>query len=148
MTLDEFTQIHCRYKEEKPKLFSVVRPDRPATPEQLELVEGKLGMRLPDRYRDFLAVFGGGSFGFVSIFSADPGGDSYLPHKVKDAAQYLPCALLPFSDDFAGGYYVFRISNGQPCERVSYWNCDGGIVDTEFGDVLDFIARYAYEPAW
>lgn len=147
MNLDEFTRLHDRYKEEQPRLFSTLMPDRPATPEQLDLVEGALRLKLPKRYREFLALFGGGYCGFVTVFSADPASDFYLPRKVREAAQYLPDELLPFSDDSAGGYYAFRVSNGQPRDRVSYWNYDGGIVETEFNDMLDFIARYAYEPA-
>ncbi len=147
MTLDDFKQIHNLYKKEKPKLFLLVSPDQEATARQLERVEGELRVRLPARLREFLTEFGGGHFGFANVFSADPEGEFYLPAKNDDAAAYLPPGLLAFSDDYAGGYYVFKVIDGQAGESVFYWNVDGGLAETEFDDVLEFVARYAYEPA-
>lgn len=147
MTLNEFKQIHDRYKKEKPKLFLLVSPDQEATAHQLERVEAELQVRLPGRLREFLTEFGGGNFGFANIFSADPDGEYYLPARNVDAAEYLPPDLLAFSDDFAGGHYVFKVIDGQAGESVLYWNTDGGLAETEFDDVLEFVARYAYEPA-
>ena len=81
------------------------------------------------------------------VFSASPTSEWYLPTRQRRASAYLPPGRLAFSDDFAGGYYVFRVVDGQAQERVWYWNDDGGETPTEFADVLEFIARYAYEPA-
>ncbi|WP_338081271.1 SMI1/KNR4 family protein [Allochromatium vinosum] len=89
----------------------------------------------------------GGGFGFSNVFSADPDGEFYLPEKNKEAAKYLPSGLLAFSDDFAGGYYVLSVTDGRAEDPVLYWNSDGGLIETEFDDVLEFVVRYAYEPA-
>ena len=147
MTLNELKKIHDLYKKEKPRLFLLVSPDQAATAQQLETVEGELGMRLPAKLREFLMEFGGGIFGFTNVFSADPNSEFYLPARSSEAAKYLPPDLLAFSDDFAGGYYLFKVTAGQAGESVFYWNADGGITETEFDDVLEFVARYAYEPA-
>ena len=117
MTLEEFRQIHKRYQREKPKLFLLATPDRTATEAQLEEIEGELGVKLPAQLREFSTDFGGGTFGFANVFSADPGGEFYLPEKQKEAAEYLPPGLLAFSDDFAGGYYVLRVTDGRAAPR-------------------------------
>nr|WP_200157350.1 SMI1/KNR4 family protein [Allochromatium vinosum] len=70
-----------------------------------------------------------------------------MPEKNKEAAKYLPSGLLAFSDDFAGGYYVLSVTDGRAEDPVLYWNSDGGLIETEFDDVLEFVVRYAYEPA-
>jgi hypothetical protein len=147
MTLEEFRQIHNRYRQEKPKLFLLASPDRRATEAQLQKVESELGVKLSAQLREFLTDFGGGTFGFANVFSVDSDGEFYLPEKNKEAAEYLPPGLLAFSDDFAGGYYVLRVTDGRADAPVFYWNSDGGLVETEFDDVFQFVARYAYEPA-
>ena len=147
MTLEDFRKTHQRYQREKPKLFLLVEPDSVATSEQLGEVEREIEVKLPSKYRAFLSEFGGGTFGFTNVFSVDPGGDYYLPNRREEASSYLPKGLLPFSDDFAGGLYVFKVEDGEAQKSIYYWNSDGGLVATEFADILDFIARHAYEPA-
>ena len=147
MTLDEFKEIHNRCRIAKPKPFLLASPDQSATAQQLEKVEGELGVKLPGRLREFLTDFGGGAFGFVNVFSADPDGEFYLPARNDEAAEYLPSDLLAFSDDFAGGYYVLKVVDRRAKDSVFYWNTDGGLTETEFDDVFEFVARYAYEPA-
>lgn len=147
MTIEELRRLDARYRQEKPKLFQLSTPDPAASEEQLAEVERAIGVRLPQTYRLFLREFGGGSFGLTNIFSADPKSEWYLPLKQGQAARYLPEGLLAFSDDFAGGNYVLKVMNGQAQDAVSYWNQDGGESPTEFKDVIEFVARYAYEPA-
>lgn len=147
MTVEELRRLDARYRQEKPKLFQLSTPDQPASERLLAEVERAICVRLPPTYRAFLREFGGGSFGLVTIFSADPDSEWYLPVKQREASRYLPEGLLAFSDDFAGGNYVFKVLNGQAQEAVFYWNQDGGVSPTEFKDVLEFVARYAYEPA-
>lgn len=147
MTLEYFRELHLNYKKEKPKLFLLVEPDPPATDEQISIVERELRLKLSSSYRAFLREFGGGVFGFTNVFSVNPKGEYYLPRQKEEASSYLSKDLLPFSDDFAGGLYVFKIDEDNVLEPVYYWNSDGGLVETVFTDVFEFVARYAYEPA-
>ncbi len=132
MTIEEFSQIHQRYQMEKPKLFQLVHPDRPATYGQLAVVEREVGVRLPPRYREFLRAYGGGGFGLTNVFSADSSGEFYLPTKQAEASTLLPTRLLAISDDFSGGWYVVKVDDGDAAEPIFYWNADGGLVETEF----------------
>jgi antitoxin YobK len=147
MTLEELRRLDASYRQKKPRFFELSTPDPPASEQQLEAVERALGVQLPQRYRQFLCEFGGGTFGLATIFSADPDSEWYLPRQQSEASRYLPEGLVAFSDDFAGGNYAFRIANGRAQEPVVYWNQDGGEMATEFSDVIEFVARYAYEPA-
>jgi hypothetical protein len=147
MILNDFRKAHQRYQIEKPKLFLLAEPDPPATAEQLSSVEREIGVKLPSEYRGFLSEFGGGTFGFTNIFSLNPDSEYYLPSRREEASSYLPSDLLPFSDDFSGGLYVFKVKDREAQKSVYYWNSDGGLVETKFADVFEFVARYAYEPA-
>jgi hypothetical protein len=147
MIIEDLKQIDRRYRQEKPGLFEATTPDRPASEQELEDVERSIGVRLPSSYRAFLREFGGGEFGFIVIFSADPDSEWYLPNKQRKASRYLPEGFLAFSDDFAGGNYVFKVVEGEAQEAIFYWNTDGGEAPTEFKDTVEFVARYAYEPA-
>lgn len=147
MTIEDLRNIHEHYKVAKPKLFMLSSPDRCATQEDIANVETQIGVSLPLSYRNVLNEFGGGLLGFVNIFSADAHSDYYLPAKLIEASAYLPSGLLPFSDDNAGGLYVFKIVEGKADEIIYYWNADGGLVGTKYGDIMEFIARLAYEPA-
>lgn len=148
MNIEEFRQIDARYRAERPKLFRLSRPDRPATATEIEEVEKRLGAQLPDKFKAFLMEYGGGDFALEAIYSATPESDLYLPTKVEFAHRVLPSSYVPISDDGAGGYYVLEVRDGLASERVHYFDSDSGEVEpTEFNDSLAFIARYAYEPA-
>jgi hypothetical protein len=147
MTVEEFRDVDARYRTEKPKLFRLSSSDPQASEMQLDDIEAQVGVKLPACYRAFLKEFGGGEFGLTDVFSANPESEWYLPARHADAASYLPDGLLPFSDDFAGGLYVFEIKGGEAQDRVLYWNQDGGLVPTDFLDIFEFVAKHAYEPA-
>jgi hypothetical protein len=131
----------------KPRLFQFAEPDRPASLKEIRNVERSVGTTLAKSYRQFLQEFGGGCFGLLTVFSADPTSEWYLPNRVRATRELLPKELLTISDDFAGGFYALKVQDGKAQERVYYWNMDGGATPTEFNLVIDFIARYAYEPA-
>jgi hypothetical protein len=148
MTLQELKRIDADYRVRNPGIFQALPPDPPATSQQLDDVEHILGVRLPPAYRALLCELGGGTLGFATIFSAHPDSDWYLPRQQQKAARYLPPGLVAFSDDFAGGYYVFRVVDGEARDAVLYWDHEGRAVEpTEFPDILEFVARYAYRPA-
>jgi hypothetical protein len=147
MSIEQFRELHTRMTAEKPKLFQLIAPDSPASEERVEQVEREIDVALPASYKQFLGEFGGGSFGLVNVSSADPAGEFYLPRKQEEVRSYLPSGLIPISDDFAGGLYVLKIKENHAEEPLFYWNLDGGLRPTEFANVLEFVARYAYKAA-
>jgi hypothetical protein len=70
-----------------------------------------------------------------------------MPLKIQEAKRVCAEDVVPFSDDFAGGYYVFPIKDGEVMESVCYWNTDGGLVPTPFKNVFEYVARFAYSAA-
>lgn len=145
MTIDEFRNVDANWRIKKPKLFSISTPDAPASDYQLSEVESALGFKLGYKYRAFLKEFGGGRFGLTTIFSAVLGSEWYLPNRQADCASYLPTGYLAFSDDFAGGLYVFCVEAERAGEQVFYWNTDGGVEDSEYDDIYEFVAVEAYD---
>ena len=147
MSIEEFRELHARMAKAKPKLFQLILPDPPASEAKLREVENSIGATLPGSYKQFLTEFGGGSFGLTNVCSTDSSGEYYLPRKQEEAKGYLPLGLIPVSDDRAGGLYVLKIEAGEAKEPLFYWNLDGGLQETEFANVLEFVARYAYDAA-
>jgi len=147
MTLEEFRQLDCEFRQKRPKPFLLTPPDPKAEESTLFTIENEFGFSLPICYRQFLKEFGGGNFGFINVFSAEPQSEWYLPAMQKNAREYIPDNFLAFSDDYSGGYYGFKISTDQAMEPVFYWNTDGGLVSTDYANVFNFIIRFAYEPA-
>jgi hypothetical protein len=144
MTIDEFRRIDSEKRKIRPKIFLMSEPDRVAGVTDILLVEKSIGVCLPNTYKDFLLKYGGGNFGLINVFSAVPESEFYLPRKFIQAEKYLPKNLIPFSDDFSGGNYVVLVEDGEALERVFYWNIDGGLVETGFENILEYVSRYAY----
>lgn len=142
--LVEFRQLHAQKKAEAPKLFELESPDSPANEQQIVNLERELGVQLSPNYRSFLKEYGGGSFGLTNVFSAIPESEYYSPLRNSDARHLIPQNSIAFSDDFCGGWYVLVFSNGIAEEPVFYWNADGGLRKTEFANILEFLARFAY----
>lgn len=148
MTLEEFREIDRQGRNADPGLFSLSSPDKCASTRDIEDAEKLLQVVLPGTYRSFLKGFGGGSYGLTTIYSADQNSEWYLPSKQIEASSYLPPNLLAFSDDFAGGVYVLKVADdGTANEGVFYWNQDGGLVQTDYADLFEFVAKFAYESA-
>lgn len=147
MDLESFKRLDAQRRAERPKPFLLVPPDPLATEGDLLEVERKLGTVLPASYRQFLATFGGGSYGLTNISSADPSSSFFLPLRQAEAAAYLPPGLLVASDDGAGGLYVWQVKDGKAEEPLQYWNPDGGLSLTRFENILSFLAAYAYAAA-
>ena len=144
MNLEEFRLIEKKYRTLKPKIFALFEPDPAVNSSEINKVEAVTGLNLPIGYRNFVLNFGGGSYAFVHVFSLCPSSEFYLPIKVAEARSYgLPDDVIPFFDDYSGGYYCFQKNE----ERVSYWNQLDGVNHTEYEDLFSFLARYAFEPA-
>lgn len=144
MTIDELERVHTTHLARYPRHADALRPDRRATDEMLAAVERALGARLPASYRELLRRFGGGDFIFVSLMSADPDSDNYLPRCHATWRESLDDEYVPFCDDGCGGVYAFRRDGAAVGERVYYWNTDAGVQETAWANALSFIADNAY----
>lgn len=148
MNIIEFEKVFSKYQGEKPSLFLLSRPDSPATDSQLASLEERLSCKLPTKYIDFLRQHGGGSLGLAVVYSADPASEWWLEARAAASRPLLGDDLLPFSENFAGDYYVFKVTNGHASDAVWLWDHESATVRaTRFQDALEFIAKTAFEPA-
>ncbi len=95
MNIDEFRAIDQEARLSKPKLFSLATPDALASVEALDNLQRAIGVILPISYRGFLNEFGGGNFGLVTVFSADPNSEWFLPNKYDEARRYVEKRIHP-----------------------------------------------------
>jgi hypothetical protein len=147
MTKDEFKQRLVEARQERPKVFEAAVSDAPASDRQIESLERLLGFSLEDSHREFLQKFGGGEFGFGVLFSADPESEWYVYTQLKQSGLDAS-SFVPVSDNFAGDAYGFRVERGRCKKPVVVWDHEiGGIRETDFGDVYEFMDRYALRPA-
>lgn len=117
--------------------------DPPATLQDIECVEKKLGIILPTQYKDFLQAYGGGYIGPVNIFSAYPAGDWYLP--TKKAELIHPKGFLPVTDDETGGYYGFMATNGVCGPAIFYLHPDDDPEPhKQYDSFFDYVAAVAF----
>lgn len=144
MNIDEFRQLDLVCRLNKPSLFAMSASDNVATDAQIGKVEKILNLSLPISYKEFLKNYGGGNYCLLTIYSADPQSNWYLPLQYAKASHYLPKDILPISDDFCGGHYVYTIANGIASDRLYYWNTDGGTIRTEYITLYDFIVQEGY----
>ena len=67
MTYDDFIEIVSNTKKNKPVLFGL-ESDKVASSEEISQYEETNGIILPDEYKRFVTEFGGGYFGFTTIY--------------------------------------------------------------------------------
>lgn len=137
---------------------------RPATDDQLALLERRLGGKAPPSYVEFMKTFGGVAFGpdvdrrFAYRYEEDPAparrtrriGFIKTPEKALryyeglqgDDEVNLPPHLLPFAMDASQGELLIEF--GRPTERIFYWDFDAH--DWGGGDTrLAYVADDLYE---
>jgi SMI1-KNR4 cell-wall len=122
-------------------------PDAPSSEGQIEAIERDLKFKLPDSYRGFLKEFGGGAFGLTNVFNANSDAYYYIVEQNISAKLILPNDYIAISDDHCGGWYVLQVADGVAGETIYYWNNDGGLKATGYANVLELVAKNAYDAA-
>jgi SMI1 / KNR4 family (SUKH-1) len=149
MTIQEFKKIQSLkgknlsvFDSKEVQEFTII--DKKATNEDVELFKSKFKFVLPQNYIDFCMTFGGGEFGYITIFSLDNDGDFYLGKFISN--ELLSEGLIPFSDDGSGGYYCFKLNDdGVVTENIfNIYLGDGTKEKIKVDSFFDFILKYAY----
>lgn len=123
MGFDEFEQLVCMKKTEKPFWFQ--GEGEPISSEADVLrVEKILKMKLPNEYRFFIKNYGGGYFGLTNVFVASDSDEWGVVRKKYGIG--LSDDFLVVSEDEAGGYYGFIRQGGEFSNAVYYFypDCD------------------------
>ncbi len=93
VTRSEFHERVVEAMGKRPLWFELERDD-PATELDTGEVEGVLGVRLPQQYREFLMTYGGGPFAFLTVLGSRPGTPWALVARRRDT----PVDFLPVAD--------------------------------------------------
>lgn len=144
MTFEEFQSIDKHSRLERPKIFNLSSSAPAADASKIENLQVHLKVQLPTDLKIFLQHFGGGEFGLINVFCADEENEWYMIRKIEETKKYIPSNFLPISDDYAGGFYGYRIGKNEQEDDIFYWNMDGGEITPEFSDLFTFIASTAY----
>jgi cell wall assembly regulator SMI1 len=102
---------------------------RPATDDEIELVEKKAGLRFPDDYREFLRTFGWAEMGMDTIYGLGPDttqASNVWDNMVVESAHADPplrSSLVPLMNDGAGSHYCLNTARmrGGRCPVV-FWD--------------------------
>jgi hypothetical protein len=138
MDIFEFSNILNNKKVENSFLFEDI--EVVATDQDIEEVEEKLAVMLPQSYKDFVKKFGGGELGYIDVFSASKMGFWYIVKHNQHFKDYLPKNFVAISDDQTGGYYGYKTMHGKCGEEVFYWHYDGGFDhNTVYPNIFEFI---------
>ncbi|MFO1062802.1 MAG: SMI1/KNR4 family protein [Pirellulales bacterium] len=143
MLLEEFVPLVEKRREERPVWFGL-DSDPPATPAQIQDVEAQLGVRLPESYRLFVTMYGGGYFALGNLFSVFPGSDWNIVERNRDI---FPVGFLAVSDNGVGDLYGFRVTDGAcDSEIVLFDHETGMIAQPKYSDLFEFLGETALKP--
>lgn len=92
--------------------------EQPASIDEIEQAERKLGAKFPGEYRQFLLNYPAGYFAHTNVFSVHTDSKWYI------FALNLKIGLMPgflvVSDDQCGGYYGFLVGDGFCGSEIYY----------------------------
>lgn len=110
-----------------------------ASDEDLLEAERTLSVRLPDKYKEVMASFGGGMFGFVDLLevrSSDGDGGDLISENVGVYAVPNFVVIAPVG---TGDMWGFVVRDRVCEEQVSMWLHDTGEIIFEYDDFLEFV---------
>jgi hypothetical protein len=140
MDRESFVELVVAARTAHPVWFDLPS-DALAGDADLERVSRRLGVELPGDYAWFLREYGGGDFGFATIYSADEHSDFYVVDRQPGERDQV---LLAFSDNGAGDLYVFPVEGGVATDEVLWLDHETGeLAPSKPGGFLSFVARTA-----
>jgi hypothetical protein len=144
MDLHEFGRLVEQARRRHPVWFQL-ESDPPAGAEAIARAEHRLGLRLPEAYRQYVSAFGGGIFAFGKVYSVTPGSDWDIAR--RNAATPVP-RFLAVSDNGCGDLYGFQVDRGVCSDEVYFWDHETPDVPAarRFDDLFCFLAEAALRP--
>ena len=116
MDYTHFKEIVDNMKSKRPYLFEL-KHDHIISMTEIENIEKKMKVKLPVDYRKFISEFGGGFFGFATVYSLDEDSSYYM---FQDGQGYLPKGYLPVSDNGCGDIYMLKIDEKQCLDEIFF----------------------------
>lgn len=139
MEFNEFTEHVNRLKASNPIWFGL-DSDPVGTKAEIETIENQLNIVLPEDYKKFIEVFGGGYFAFTVIYSVS----AYSEWSIINQNQSLDLLekkhFLAVSDNQAGDYYGYKIESGLSEKSLFvYDHDDRQIKKTKYRNLFEYL---------
>lgn len=139
MEFNQFTEHVNRLKAINPIWFSL-DADPVGTKADIETVERQLNITLPEDYKKFVQMYGGGYFAFTVVFSVSPEGEWNILKQNRFLDLLEKQHFLAVSDNQAGDYYGYKIENGLSEEKLFVYDHETHqISQTKYNNLLEYI---------
>ncbi|MEU8664557.1 SMI1/KNR4 family protein [Actinoplanes philippinensis] len=111
-----------------------------ASDDDLTRVETELGVRLPEKYKQFMKVFGGGVFVHLELIPpASPNSRTGDLVDLNSGDNEVP-GFVCVAPDGAGNHWGFVTVDGVCREQVSYYSFEDEEIEPEADDFLEFVS--------
>lgn len=140
MTIEQFSKKVDLIRTKNSILFGLDADTIPSH-RMIHSFEKGYGLTLPTQYKEFLGVYGGGYFAYVSIYSIDVNSEFYLKSNVT-IEEVKRNSYLPIIDLNTGDTLGFRLVEGEYCESIVLFNHeDNRLIDTKL-DFFETLCKY------
>ena len=142
MDYNHFKEIVDELKKEKPHLFELEH-DRKLSMTEINNIETEVDVKLPPDYRRFISEFGGGLFGYATVYSLDASSDYYMfqdgPFVQKS---YLPKGYLPVFDNGCGDIYLLKVCEKHCLNEVYFLDHEMmTVTKTKYNNILEYLVE-------
>jgi hypothetical protein len=139
MEFNQFIEHVNRLKASNPIWFGL-DADPAGTAAEIEFVEKQLNISLPEDYKKFIEVFGGGYFAFTIIYSVSVGSEWSIVNQNQSMELLEKHHFLAVSDNQAGDYYGYK--NDSECSEKTlfvYDHEDRQVKPTKYQDLFEYL---------
>lgn len=138
MEIKAFQERYNFLAEQDPFLFEGYEP--PASEADILYAERHLGCRFGPRYVEFLAAYGGGEMGPVTIFSIHRRSEWNIATQNK-ALGLVARGMIAFAPNYCGDHYGFSVLKGGFAEdRVVFYDHETDTIqETPYADIMEYI---------
>ncbi|GAA2589265.1 hypothetical protein GCM10010435_79780 [Winogradskya consettensis] len=120
---------------------------RTATADEIAVVERRLGIALPEKYKAFIVRFGGGMFGYVELFPVVAEPQEYGDDLCTVNDQEFPDrSFVAVAAVGTGDHWGFPVEDGRCLEQVWFHFHAAGDDEIVAADFLKFLAAHALRP--
>lgn len=125
-----------------PIYFELDREFPSESPFNFSNIEMTLGATLPDDYKEFVVLYGGGYFGLTVIYSVVTGGEwDICQANIDDKVE----GYIIFSDNGCGDLYCFKIHDGVCGAEVYFFDHESEQVEqTNYPNIFSYLLDNAF----
>lgn len=122
----------------------------PLSEADLEMIEERVGQKLPDDFREFLSQFGECDLEEYAVFPTDGGGvapgtffGKTILSAIDDFAERLPVSVIPINDDGAGNLICISLQSDSygkvyfQSHSVAYDQTDDDVDAAKFATLVE-----------